>query len=222
MPLQCGMLLRYTIHWLQWMTRSQKICVCKTKYRFIGVFEVLILNFFFPFFILRMSDHYQLPQATALKLKVNLAWRWLWTNLRSNTQWTWRMASLMRVLVAAQLGPRHPVVRGRVVLPGLALPPHRLQLGLVHHQQADEHEEAAEHHGGGHTLGRVVLRVELLLLRRPGRWGWGWGGIVLGRGEDAGRVGRGEVGRQKDTWGGVSWRWEVGICNITSVRNRTV
>ena len=79
------------------------------------------------------------------------------------------MASLMRVLVAAELGPGHPVVRGRVVLPGLALPPHRLQLSLVHHQQADEHEEAAEHHGGGHPLGGVVLRVELLLLWRPGR-----------------------------------------------------
>ena len=73
------------------------------------------------------------------------------------------MASLMRVLVAAQLGPRHPVVRGRVVLPGLALPPHRLQLGLVHHQQADEHEEPPQHHGSRHPLGGVVLGVESLL-----------------------------------------------------------
>ena len=63
-----------------------------------------------------------------------------------------------------------PVGGGRAALASSRpLLPERFELGFVDHQQADEHEEAAEHHGGGHTLGRVVLGVELLLLRRPGR-----------------------------------------------------
>ena len=60
---------------------------------------------------------------------------------------------------------RHPVC----IILLVPVLPHGLALRLVEDEEADEDEEAAEHHGGGHTLGRVVLGVELLLLRRPGR-----------------------------------------------------
>ena len=56
------------------------------------------------------------------------------------------------------------VARGTALTASRALLPERLELGLVDHQQADEHEEAAQHHGGGDALRGVVLAVEIRLL----------------------------------------------------------
>ena len=56
------------------------------------------------------------------------------------------------------------VGRGAALAPSRALLPERLELGLVDHQQADEHEEAAQHDGRGDALRGVVLAVEVRLL----------------------------------------------------------
>ena len=50
-----------------------------------------------------------------------------------------------------------------VLSAGLPLLPERLELRLVHHQQADQHKEPAQDDGSRHTFSRVVLGVESLL-----------------------------------------------------------
>ena len=78
----------------------------------------------------------------------------------------------------------------------LPLLPERLELRLVHHQQADQHEEPAQDDGSRHTFSRVVLGVESLLFgsqsisSSEGRVGFLTGGE---------RGGIKFAGRQKDT-----------------------
>ena len=71
------------------------------------------------------------------------------------------MTHLVQVAVRAELG-----TSGRSVLMSLGqtILPHRLELGLVDHQEAHEHEEASQHHGRGHALRLVILGVELASL----------------------------------------------------------